>query len=135
MVLRQLKIGEYAEMKRFISCDDVEAFAELSGDKNNIHLDDEAAASSIFGKRIVHGMLVGSLISAVIGTILPGEGTIYLEQDLKFLAPVFLGDTVTAQVSVNEIINSDKGIYRLGTKVINQEHQEVIDGFAVVKYV
>lgn len=130
----KLQKTQSAELTRTFTEADVQTFAELSGDHNRIHLDEQAAKKSIFGKKVVHGMLAASLISAVIGTLLPGEGTIYLEQSLKFLAPVFPGDAVTARVSVDDIINVERGIYRLGTKVTNQDNQIVIDGYAVIKY-
>jgi 3-hydroxybutyryl-CoA dehydratase len=81
----------------------IRAFAEVSEDRNPVHLDDAAAAASIFGTRVAHGMLSASLFSAVIGERLPGHGTIYLGQNLKFTAPVKIGDAVTATVTVAEI--------------------------------
>src|SRR5215469_6977994 len=78
--------------------DDILLFAQVSGDHNPIHLDPNYAERSIFGKRIAHGFLIGSLISAVLGNELPGPGTIYLGQTLKFLAPIHIGDTVTVTV-------------------------------------
>ncbi|MDP6068846.1 MAG: MaoC family dehydratase [Alphaproteobacteria bacterium] len=82
---------------------DVQLFAEISGDTNPIHLDEEFAARSPFGGRIAHGMLTAGLISTVIGTLLPGPGAIYLGQNLRFKAPVRLGDTVEAEVTVSEL--------------------------------
>ncbi len=130
----RLEIGMTDSITKTIQESDVYTFAELSEDRNSAHTDPEAAAKGIFGKQVAHGMLVGSLISAVLGTKLPGEGTIYMEQDLKFMRPVFFGDTITATVRVSEIINEEKGIYRLDTTETNQDGQVVVSGYAVVKY-
>lgn len=129
-----IQIGQKASISKTISESDVYCFAGLVGDFNSAHLNQVFAEKNIFGNRVAHGMLVGSLISAVLGTKLPGEGTIYLEQNLKFKKPVYFGDTVTATVTVDEIINSDKGIYKLNTIVENQKNEVVIDGYAVVMF-
>ena len=126
-------IGEKTTLVRKISESDINMFADISGDYNPVHIDQEAAERSIFGKRIAHGMLVGSLISNAIGMKLPGPGTIYMEQNMKFLKPVYIGDTVTVEVEVAEIINVKKSILKLLTIVTNQQSEVVIDGFAVVK--
>ncbi|WP_027204150.1 MaoC family dehydratase [Butyrivibrio fibrisolvens] len=131
--IRKLKIGQVGTLTKTISESDVNTFANISGDYNPIHIDEDIAKKSIFGHRIVHGFLAGSLISAVIGTEMPGEGTIYLEQDMMFKKPIYIGDTCTAKVVIYEIINKEKGIYRLSTEVINQNEEIVIEGFAVVK--
>ncbi len=127
------KLGDKVEVSKTISEADVYQFAELSGDRNPVHVDKEEAEKSIFGKQIAHGILAGSLISNAIGMKLPGPGSIYLEQDFKFMKPVFISDTITASVEVTEIINEIKGIIRLSTQVYNQNDELVIDGFAVVK--
>ncbi len=132
--MRRLEIGQTASFAKTITESDVSLFAGLSGDFNSIHVNAVAAEKGMFGKRIAHGMLVGSLISTVIGTKLPGEGTVYLEQDMRFLKPVYIGDTCTASVKVAEVMNYDKGIYRLNTRVENQKDEDVISGIAVVKY-
>lgn len=129
-----IKVGESASFSKTISESDIYGFAGLTGDFNSVHVNDEKAKDSAFGRRIAHGMLVGGLISTVIGTKMPGEGTIYLEQDLKFQEPVFIGDTCTAVVTVEDILNAEKGIFRLNTVVKNQSDKTVVDGFAVVKY-
>lgn len=95
-----LSEGMEESYSKRITAEDVEHFAELSGDVNPVHLDDAFAAGTLFKKRIAHGFLTGSLISTVLGTKLPGPGCIYLSQDLKFVAPVYLGDEVTATVSI-----------------------------------
>ena len=129
-----LIIGEEAFFTKTITEYDVYSFAGITGDFNSVHVNDVYAKQSMFGKRIAHGMLVGSFISTVLGQRLPGPGTIYLEQNLKFLKPVYIGDTVTAKVKVKEIIKEEKGIYSLETTVINQDDIIVADGYAVVKY-
>ena len=98
-----LALGMSASFVKTIEERDVQLFAEISGDTNPIHLDEEFAARSPFGGRIAHGMLTAGLISTVIGTLLPGPGAIYLGQNLRFKAPVRLGDTVEAEVTVSEL--------------------------------
>lgn len=110
---------------------DVDSFASLSTDFNPLHVDEAAAQKSIFKHRVAHGILVASLFSAVLGTKLPGEGSIYLGQDLKFVAPVYLGDIVTATVEVIEL-RSDKRIVKLSTTATNQKDQVVITGVATI---
>jgi 3-hydroxybutyryl-CoA dehydratase len=129
-----IKVGDKATASKTITDADVMLFAGLSGDVNPVHLDEEFAKKSIFGKRVAHGMLSAGLISAAIGTDLPGINSIYLGQDLKFLAPVFIGDTVTAEVEV-VAKRDDKKIVTLKTTVRNQRGENVIEGQAVVKKV
>lgn len=126
-------ISDNAQMTKTISECDIYLFAGLTGDFNSVHVNAEASKQGIFGGRIAHGILVTGLISAVIGTKLPGEGTIYLEQTVKFLKPVKIGDTVTARVDVAEIVNEVKGILKLNTSVENQNGECVITGYALVK--
>src|SRR6266404_8040344 len=126
-----LKVGDTASLTRTITDADIRAFAELSGDRNPIHLDDEYAATTRFGRRIAHGMLAASLISTVLGTELPGIGTVYLSQNSQFVAPVYPGDTVTARVTVRKIRN-DKPIVTLDTICENQRGEMLIKGEAVV---
>lgn len=133
--MKKLEIGQTERFSKTISESDVYGFAGIVGDFNPVHINEEMAKKSIFGKRVVHGMLVGSLISAVLGTKLPGEGTIYLEQNLKFKAPVFFGDTVTATVCVVDIVNKDKGIYKMETNITNQHGVITHEGYAIVKYI
>ncbi|HAP74906.1 MAG TPA: (R)-hydratase [Thauera sp.] len=98
-----LTVGMNAAVSRTVSEADILLFAGVSGDTNPVHLDEEFAASTMFGGRIAHGMLSAGLISAVFGTRLPGPGCIYLSQNLKFKAPVKVGDTVVARVTVKEL--------------------------------
>lgn len=128
----QIKIGDTASLSKTISETDVYLYAGITGDFNPVHINREAAAGSIFKERIAHGMLTAGLISAVIGCRLPGEGTIYLSQNLKFTAPVKIGDTITARV---EVIGKQEDKKRLSLKTIcaNQLGQIVIEGEALVK--
>jgi acyl dehydratase len=126
-----LKVGDAAEIRKTIADEDVRAFAELTGDHNPVHLDEEYAARTRFGRRIAHGMLGASLISAVLANELPGRGTVYLSQTLKFTAPVFLGDTVTARVVVKHV-REDKPVVTLETFCTNDRGERVVEGEAVV---
>jgi 3-hydroxybutyryl-CoA dehydratase len=126
-----LFIGERASLSKTITDNDVRTFAELTLDYNPLHLDEEYAANTRFHRRIAHGMLSASLISAVLGNKLPGPGSVYLSQTLKFLAPVYLGDTVEAIVEVINI-RPDKPIVTLSTTCINQRGETVLEGEAVV---
>jgi 3-hydroxybutyryl-CoA dehydratase len=126
-----LKTGDSAERSRTITDDDVRAFAELTGDRNPVHLDDEYAAGTRFGRRIAHGMLGASLISSVLANELPGRGSVYVSQTLRFTAPVFPGDTVTARVTV-KAVREDKPVVTLETVCTNQRGERVVEGEAVV---
>lgn len=128
----QIKIGDTASLSKTISETDIYLYAGITGDYNPVHINKEVAAGSIFKERIAHGMLTAGLLSAVIGCQLPGEGTIYLSQNLKFTAPVKIGDTVTATV---EVIGKQEEKKRLSLKTIctNQYGQIVINGEALVK--
>ncbi len=103
IVIEDLEIGMTRDLTKVVTDRDIEMFAEVSTDRNPVHLDDAYAMDTIFGGRIAHGMLTAGLISAVIGEQLPGHGTVYLGQSLKFLAPVRPGDMVRAVVTVTEI--------------------------------
>lgn len=126
-----LELGQVSKISKTISEGDLQLFAEVSLDKNPVHLDREYAAKTIFKRPIAHGMLSGSIISAVLANQMPGPGTIYLEQNLKFKAPVYVGDTVTAEVKLVEFIKPT--IARCSTNCYNQDGTLVIEGEAVVK--
>jgi 3-hydroxybutyryl-CoA dehydratase len=111
----------------------VRGFAELTGDTNPVHLDEQYAASTRFGRRIAHGMIAAGVISATLANDLPGPGTVYLDQSLQFKAPVFLDDTVTATVKVLTV-RDDKPIVTLETVCTNQDGEVVLEGEAVVLY-
>ena len=125
------KVGDSAEITKTIEQSDVDAFARVTGDHNPVHVDEEFAKTTRFGKRIAHGMLTASLISAVLANKLPGEGSVYLGQTLQFVAPVFPGDEVTARVTVKEI-REDKPIIKLETVCVNQRDEIVIRGEATI---
>lgn len=125
-------VGQTASLKKVFLTEEVEAFAEMSLDCNPIHIDLDYAEHSLFGARIVHGFLVGSLISAVFGTQLPGEGAIYLHQEMNFRKPVFHGEEITATVVVTNI-RKDKSILYFDTKCENAKGEIVIEGKAVLK--
>lgn len=129
-----MKIGDSASFSKTITESDIHIYAGLTGDFNAVHINEEEAAKGFFGQRIAHGMLAAGLISTVLGTKLPGDGAIYLSQELRFVKPVMIGDTVTAVCLVTEILNADKGIYKLETKCVKQNGEVVIDGEAVIKY-
>jgi 3-hydroxybutyryl-CoA dehydratase len=125
----QLKLGDRASLRKTITSNDVTEFARITLDTNPLHLDEEFAKQTRFGGCIVHGMFGASLISAVIGTELGGP--IYLEQTLKFLKPIRVGETITASVEVTSV-QENKNIVTLRTSVINEEGIEVIVGEASV---
>ena len=110
----------------------IRAFAELTGDANPVHLDDAYAAGSLFGRRIAHGMIAAGMISATLANDLPGPGTVYLGQSLKFKQPVYPGDTITATVEVLTV-RPDKPIVTLTTVCTNQDGDVVLEGEAVVR--
>lgn len=112
MKFEDLRIGMFEEVGKTITEADVVNYAGLSLDINPIHLNNEYAKNSIFKERIVHGMLTSGLISAVLGTKLPGEGSIYLSQTLKFISPVKIGDTITAKAEIIDI-NPEKKLLLL----------------------
>lgn len=129
--MTEINIGDAAEFSKTVTETDVYMYAGITGDLNPAHINAAYAGQTFFKTRIAHGMLSGGFISAVIGMQLPGPGTIYLQQALKFLAPVRMGDTVTARVEVVEKM-TDKNRLRLRTTCTNQEGTLVIDGEALV---
>lgn len=126
-----LQVGDTASVTKLITDEEIRAFADLTGDHNPVHLDDEFARTTRFGRRIAHGMLSAGLISAVLANKLPGVGTVYLSQTLSFVAPVYPGDTVTARVTVTKM-REDRPIVTLETVCMNQRDEPVIRGEAVV---
>jgi 3-hydroxybutyryl-CoA dehydratase len=122
-------VGEEATFTKIISDEDIITFAKISGDENPVHVNDAYAKGTMFGGRIAHGILVTGLISAVLGTVLPGPGAIYMSQQLRFLAPVRPGDEATALAKVTEW-DSEKGRITLLTEVTNQDGVTLITGEA-----
>lgn len=127
----ELQVGMAAEFAKTYDEWDIDVFAALTGDLNPAHVDEAFAVRTIFHGKIAHGMLTASLISAVLGMRLPGPGTIYLAQELRFLRPVRIGDTITARVEVIELVK-EKNLARLRTTCTNQEGEVVLDGTALV---
>ena len=125
------KVGDRAELTKTIEQADIHAFADITGDHNPVHVDEEFAKTTRFGRTIAHGMLSASLISAVLAIKLPGEGSVYLGQTLQFVAPVFPGDQITARVTVKEV-REGKPIVKLETICINQRDEVVIRGEATI---
>ena len=127
--IHDLKAGDFAEWSKTVTEEDIELFAKATGDFNPVHLDQAYAEKTIFKGRIAHGLLSLGFISAILGNILPGHGAIYLSQEVKFLAPVRIGDTITAKVEVTELI-PEKNRVKFKTTCINQEGKIVVDGTA-----
>ncbi|MBP1765622.1 MAG: MaoC domain protein dehydratase [Firmicutes bacterium] len=129
--MAEIQVGDFAEFAKTISESDVYLFAGVTGDLNPAHLNQQEAEKGIFKSRIAHGMLSAGLISAVLGMYLPGPGTIYMSQTLKFTAPVKFGDTITARAEVTER-NVEKNRLVLHTTCTNQDGKIVLDGEAMV---
>jgi 3-hydroxybutyryl-CoA dehydratase len=126
-----IKIGDSFSKERLVTDGLVRAFAEISGDYNPIHLDEEFAKTTRFGRRIAHGMLSGAFISAVLGYEFAEKKIVYLSQTLKFTAPVYIGDTITTTATVNNI-REDKNIVTMDTICTNQAGEVVVKGESVV---
>jgi 3-hydroxybutyryl-CoA dehydratase len=127
----ELNVGDSAELAKTVTEADIVTFAGVTGDFNPVHIDAVAAKASMFGERIAHGILSAGFISAVIGMRLPGPGSVYLSQTLRFTKPVRIGDTVTARVEVLEVLATTRRV-RLATTCRNQNGDVVVDGEAVV---
>jgi len=126
-----LKVGDEFSKSRKVTDELIRKFADLSGDYNPIHLDDEFAKTTQFGRRIAHGMLSGAFISAVLGYEFKERRVVYLSQTLRFTAPVYIGDTVTTTATVTNI-RTDKKIVLLETLCTNQNGEPVVKGEAAV---
>ncbi len=127
----RFSVGQTASFTKQITERDVATLAEVSGDKNPLHLDDAYARQTRFGARIAHGAFTFALISAALGTKLPGPGTVYMSQSLRFIKPVYFDDTITATVEITAI-RADKGIVTLKTDCTNQHGDKIGEGEAVV---
>ncbi len=125
----ELKIGDSAQIVKTITEGDIELFAKATGDFNPVHLDAAYAEKTMFKGRIAHGVFSVGFFSTILGNILPGHGTIYLSQEVKFLAPVRIGDTITAKVEVLELI-PEKNRAKFRTSCVNQDGKLVVDGMA-----
>jgi len=127
------EIGQTATIEKMLDKQTVEGFASISEDYNPIHLDENFAKTTQFERPIVHGMLASSLISGLLASKVPGAGSIYLGQSLKFLRPIFVGETVTAKVEVISV-REDKPIAVISTQVLNANGEVAVDGEATVMY-
>jgi 3-hydroxybutyryl-CoA dehydratase len=127
----QLKIGDAAEFGKTVSESDIYLYAGVTGDFNPAHLNEVYAGKTYFKKRIAHGMLTAGFVSGLLGVSLPGPGTIYIRQELDFLAPVHIGDTITARVEIVEIMDQKNRI-AVRTTCVNQDGTMVLDGRAIV---
>ena len=125
-----LRLGDEFFKSILITPEMIDGFAKYSGDHNPVHLDEEFASTTIFKKRIAHGFLVGSFISAVLGNELPGNGTIYLSQTMTFYAPVYISDRITVRVEITEFTSSKR--VKLKTVCLNQDNVVVLDGEALI---
>jgi len=127
----QMQVGDAAEFAKTVTETDIYLYAGITGDFNPAHVNETYAKNTFFKTRIAHGMLTAGFISAIIANQLPGPGTIYLKQELSFLAPVRIGDTITARVEVLEL-NVEKNRVRLKTTCSNQDGVAVLEGFGLV---
>ena len=127
----QIKVGDTAEFAKTVTETDIYLYAGITGDFNPAHVNEVYAKSTFFKTRIAHGMLTAGFISAIIANQLPGPGTIYLKQDLSFLAPVHIGDTITGRVEIIELI-PEKNRVRIKTTCSNQDGVMVISGEGLV---
>jgi len=130
--MARFEIGQTASFTRTITEADIVQYAGLSGDFNPIHVDSEYARGTRFGQRIAHGMLTASLLSNLLGMRLPGPGSVYMEQTLRFARPVFIGDTITATVEVTGY-DAAKGNLTLRTECRNQKGEIVLEGEAKMR--
>ena len=129
--INEIKVGDAAEFAKTVSESDIYMYDGVTGDLNPAHINEAYAEKTFFKTRIAHGMLSAGYISAVLGTQLPGPGTVYLKQELKFLAPVHIGDTITARAEVTEqVIEKNRLIFK--TTCTNQDGELVLDGEALV---
>jgi acyl dehydratase len=129
----ELAIGMKDSIAHTVTREDVQQFADLTGDRNPLHVDEEFARHSMFGKPIAHGIFGAGLISAVLGLKLPGPGSLYMDQSLRFKKPVFIGDTLTATAEIIDL-NPEKYRVRLATTCTNQEGAVVIEGEALLHF-
>ena len=132
LTIKDLTVGQAYEKSFAVTAELIERFADVTGDHNPIHLDEEYAGKSIFKQRVAQGMLQAGLLSGILGCHFPGVGTIYLSQTLKFIKPVFILDQITLRLTVLEIIG-EKNRVRLETLFTNQNGETVITGEALVK--
>jgi 3-hydroxybutyryl-CoA dehydratase len=129
--MAEIQLGDAAEFSKTVSEADIYLYAGITGDFNPAHINEAYAGKTFFKTRIAHGMLTAGFISTILGTLLPGPGTIYLRQELRFMAPVRIGDTITARAEVTARVE-EKNRITLKTTCTNQEGTIVLDGEAMV---
>lgn len=134
MKINELYVGQSASISRQFTTQEVEMFSDLCMDKNPVHLDEDYARNSVFGNRIVYGFLTASLFSGIIGSILPGNGSIYLNQNMNFRKPVYHNELLTATCTITNI-REDKPIVTLETICRNEAGEIVVDGTALIKLI
>ena len=130
MKFSDIQVGQAAEYSKRVSDADIRSFAEITGDFNPVHLDDDAAAKSRFGGRIAHGMLSAGFVSAAIAMKLPGPGSIYLAQEMRFTAPVRIDDVIKVTLTVTELLTKNR--LKLATVCTNQNGETVLTGEATI---
>jgi len=128
------KVGDFATMKKTVTREDVEIYAKISGDYNPVHLDEEYASNSIFGGCIAHALFCLGMISKIVGMELPGEGTIFLNENINYKAPAYIGDEIEAKVQILEIIR-EKSLMTLGLECRNKSGKLLLEGSTLVKII
>ena len=123
-------VGQSYKKKINITENIIESFSKVTGDYNPVHLDEDYAKKTIFKRRIAHGFLIGSFISAALGNYFPGAGTIYLSQSMKFLKPVYINDEIMVKLEILEIYNVRRAVIK--TDCLNHDNQLILDGMAKV---
>ena len=129
--LAEIEIGETAQGTMVVTDEDITLYAEMSGDYNLLHTDDDYAATTMFGRRIAHGPIAGALVARVVGTQLPGLGTLAFNMKVNFKAPVYPGDEITATVEATEKVE-ENNLLRMSFTVVNQDGIEVLNGYTNV---
>lgn len=124
-------VGQRAEFRKTFTDEDIEHFVAITGDENPLHVDDEFAARTFFGRRITHGMLTASILSTMVGMLLPGRGAIYRSQTLEFRRPVYVGETVIAIFEITAI-DRESSTIEIDSRIVNEKDAVVIDGRCVV---
>ena len=132
--MKTFYVGEKASLTKTATRESIDSYAAVSGDYNPIHMDEEYARGTIFRKCIAHGLFCLGIVSTIIGTILPGNGTALINEQIKYLAPVFIGDEITATVTISEI-NKDKNLMSLSFLCENQNGVTVLSGCCLVKMI
>ena len=129
--MREIKVGDTAKRSMLVTDEQVDLFARLSGDRNPLHFDEDFARRTKFGRRVVHGGVTAAILNALVAEDLPGPGSVFMEQHLKYTAPVHPGDTITADLVVLKA-REDKPIYTVAVRVVRQDGVSVLEGECVV---